>query len=92
VAAEAAARGLSQHQLLHRGDLRLEHLTLVSAASLQTLTRARLLFTISPFRNSKARLGCLPSLRLVPTGRRYGQGQGSAETGPCGCTKGTIDC
>lgn len=38
----------------------MEHLTLVSAASLQTLTRAQLFFTMSPFRNSKARLGCLP--------------------------------
>lgn len=93
VAAEAAARGLSQYQLLlYLGDLRLEHLTLVSAASLKMLSRAQLLFAISPFRNSKAQKAGLPSPGLVPTQRRHGQGQGSAETGPCGCTKGTIDC
>lgn len=67
----------------------MEHLTLVSAASLQTLTRAQLFFTISPFRNSKARLGCLPSGLFLLAGDMV---RARAETGPCGYTKGTIDC
>lgn len=91
MAAEAAACELSQHQLLHLGDPRLEHLTLVSAEAALNADQSTTVLSHLTLQELSGQTG-LPSLGLVPTCRRRGQGQGSAEAGPCGRTKGTIDC
>lgn len=88
MAAEAAVCELSQHQLLHWGDLRLEPCFSRIPANADQSTAVLCNLTL---RELKDQAG-LPSLGLVLIHGRRGQGQCSAETEPCRCTKGTIDC